>query len=199
MTDDQHSPEHGATEMLVVATAEAILKFGHAEQLLGAGMRLPGSERVLLVAAIRAELGDDLDEPTLYALADFVPMGFTRVVLVGTGVSLPEHFGRQDSRNRIRKYGMLKDEPVYTCSLALAQSWFPSRADDVRYIAGWHEAFTMVETALARGSQAADLEFAPTLLNGPDSACPPWEERPTFPDRPWWLAHWKPKPWWRFW
>jgi hypothetical protein len=186
------------SKSLVRTTAEAILKLALVEKM-GVSMRMEGVERETLVGAICTEAGSGLDELTRYALADFVPMAFVRVAVADTGVSLPDHFGRKDSHNRIREYRRLSEEPIYCAAMTLAEAWWPGRADDVRSIARWHGAMTLVESALARGSKASDLEFAPTLLNGPDEACPPLSERPTFPDRPWWLSQWMPKPWWKFW
>lgn len=187
------------TKALVRTAAEAIVELERAGKLIGESIRVEGVERVMLVSAIRTRVGEGVDDVTHHALADFVPMAFVRVALADSGVSLPEHFGRKDAQGRIREYRRLDDVAIYRDARALAQEWQPERADDVRGVARWHGALALVESALARGSKAADLEFAPTLLDGPDEACPPLEERPTFPDRPWWLAQWMPKPWWKLW
>jgi hypothetical protein len=174
-----------------------MVQLGLAEKLLGERLDLAGAERESFVGTIRSKVGTDLC--ALYDLADFVPMAFVRVALADTGVCLPDHFGRKDSRNCIREYRRLDEVPVFREALELARGWWPDRPDDVRSVARRSGAMALVENALARGSKASDLEFAPTLLNGPDEACPALAERPTFPDRPWWLAQWMPKPWWKFW
>lgn len=191
--------KHPDEKSLVRTAAAAILKLNLVEQLMGERIGVDGVERVMLISAIRPSVGKGVDELTVYALADFVPMAFARVALADTGVSLPDHFGRKDSRNQIREYRRLDEVAIYREALALAKVWGPGRAADVRAVAGWHGALALVDAALARGSKAGDLEFAPTLLNGPVEACPPLADRPTFPDKPWWLAQWMPKPWWKFW
>ncbi|MCA9038170.1 MAG: hypothetical protein KDA91_23760 [Planctomycetaceae bacterium] len=198
-SQDGKSSEGMDTKVLVRTAAETILMLRDAEQLMGGRLGVEGLERAMLVSAMRSKVGDGLGEPTLHALADFVPMAFVRIALSDSGVSLPDHFGRKDSRNRIREYRRLDEELIYREAVTLAQMWWQSRADDVRYVARWNGALALVENALARGAKGSDLEFAPTLLNGPDDVCPPLAKRPTFPERPWWLSQWMPKPWWKFW
>lgn len=198
-TSDVDSPERAGVKAMVREAAEAILLLRGAERLIGERLGVDGVERIMIVSVIRSKVRQAVDEVVLYALADFVPMAFVRVALADSGVVLPEHFGRKDSHGRIRDYRRLDAEPIYNESIALAQAWWPRRPDDVRYVARWNGSLALVESALGKGAKAKDLEFAPTLLDGPDEACPPLEERPTFSDRPWWLSKWIPKPWWKFW
>lgn len=187
------------TAALVSQTAEAILMLEQASRLVGSSIRVKGAERVMLVSAIRQRVQAELDECGQFALADFVPLGFAALTLTEMGVRVPEHFGRKDSRGRIREYRRLEEIDTYWEALALARAWWADRPDDVRAIAEWTGLPDLIRTAVAGGSKLPDLELIPVLLNGPDAACPPLEERPTFTERPWWLKHWEPKPWWKFW
>ncbi|MFO0935770.1 MAG: hypothetical protein U0798_04530 [Gemmataceae bacterium] len=200
MNENASIPNHSIdAKSLVCTTAETLIMLSHAEKLLGQQLDLGGSERESLFGTIASKVGKGIDLRTLYNLADFVPMAFARVALSDTGVNLPNHFGRKDSQNRIREYRRLDEVPIYCEAFELAQSWWPIRPVDVRNVAKWSGTTKMVENALAKGSKSSDLEFAPTLLNGPDESCPLISESPLFPDKPWWLAQWMPKPWWKFW
>ncbi len=184
---------------LVANSADAILLLEQAGRLLGGEIGVPGMERTMLVSAIRSRAPDELDECQLYELADFIPLAFANVVLTETGARFPEHFGRKDSHGTIRDFRRLDESPAFREALDLARQWWPTRPDDVRAVAGWSGLLKLVQTAVARGSNVADLELVPPLLDGPDESCPPLEQRPRFPDNPWWLKHWQPKPWWKFW
>jgi hypothetical protein len=187
------------TETLVKRSVDGILMLEQAGQLIGDSLRMDGLERAMLVGAIRAKAGGDLNECQLHALADFIPIAFARIAFSDTGIKFPDYFGRRDSSGRIRDYRRLDEEPVYNEALNIARAWWKSRPEDVKTIADWSGTSTTVKNAIAKGSKLEDLEVAPTLLNGPDEACSPISERPTFHDNPWWLKHWIPRPWWKFW
>lgn len=184
---------------LVQKSADAILEMEHANQLMGGGLWVAGAERVMLVSAIRSRVDVNLDDCQAYALADFLPLAFIRVAMSNSDVRFHTHFGRKDSRGRIRQYRSLSEEPVFRESSALAQQWSQVRPQDVVTIGKLSCEQAVVQQSLASGSNAADLELAPPLLNGPDEACPPVAESPKFSEQPWWLSHWKAKPWWKFW
>lgn len=186
-------------ETHVSKAAEAILLLEHAGNLIGSSLKMDGMERIMLVSAIRSKLGNELDECQIYAFADFIPMAFARIALQETRVTLPDHFGRKDSEGRVRAYLRLDSDAVYNESLNLAQQWSKTRPEDVKAISKWSGFMGLVEKAISKGSNLDKLEIAPTLLNGPDEACPPLSELPTLPDNAWWIKEWFPKPWWKFW
>jgi hypothetical protein len=184
---------------LVGQAIDAILALEHAGRLVGSSIRVPGAERTMLVSAIRSQLGATLDDCQIYSLADFIPLAFARVAATDKQVQFPNYFGRKDSRGRIREYRRLDDEIMYREAVTIAQAWRRDRPNDVPLIAEWSGLPELIRTAIANGSKLQDLELIPPLLDGPDEACPPLSERPTFPDQPWWLKHWIPRPWWKFW
>lgn len=190
---------HADPTTLVQKSAEAFSLLNQAGRLIGESIRVPGCERVILASAVRSKVGEQLDERQVYALVDFIPLACAQVALANSGVRLPDHFGRKDSRGVIRQYQRLDGEPIYREAFALAQEWWPTRPDDVQEIAEWSGIPGLIQSAVAQGSKLSDLELVPPLLDGPDESCPPHSERPEFPDNPWFLRHWRPKPWWKFW
>ena len=160
---------------------------------------IPGEERALLCAAAKTS-GEPLVDDTLAAqIADFLPIALGRHELRPLGVELDDHYGRLDSKGRLRSFKLRTQEPVFCDAAVLASGLFAAQRQLSQRLARISCEYQFVQAQLAAGIKAINIKVGPPLLRGPDELCEPWGERPKFDGEPWWLREVKKqqKPWWK--
>lgn len=115
------------------------------------------------------------DQTTASRLVEFMPLGFTRVMLADSGVKFSQTFVRVQTDGEYSAEILLSDEPVFVAATSVAQAGVVR--EEMIAVAGRSAEFHAINEALYKGSQLSNLVCSPPVLMWGESVMPSQRRR----------------------